>query len=51
MIISEIYKINYHMKAYKTKTEIKQLFESIGFQTVSIKEDSKKGWFCIIGIR
>lgn len=51
MIISEIYKINYHMKSYKTKTEIQQLFESIGFQTVNIIEDTKKGWMCITGIR
>ncbi|MFJ7952994.1 class I SAM-dependent methyltransferase [Lysinibacillus sp. NPDC096418] len=51
MIISEIYKINYHMKSYKTKTEIRQLFESTGFQTVEILEDTKKGWLYITGIR
>ncbi|MFJ7737399.1 class I SAM-dependent methyltransferase [Lysinibacillus sp. NPDC097287] len=51
IIISEIYKINYHMKSYKTKIEIQQLFENIGFQTVNIIEDTKKGWLCITGIR
>ncbi len=51
IIISEIYKINYHMEDYKTKTDIKQLFENIGFQKVDIKEDTKKGWLCIIGIK
>ena len=51
IIISELYKINYHMKVYKTKSEIKQLFESVGFQTVTIRENSQKGWLCITGIK
>ncbi|WP_285399432.1 class I SAM-dependent methyltransferase [Lysinibacillus sp. fls2-241-R2A-57] len=51
IIISEVYKINYHMKAYKTKPEIKQLFESVGFQTVTIRENTQKGWLCITGIK
>lgn len=51
IIISELYKINYHMKAYKTKSEIKQLFESVGFQTVTIQENTQKGWLCITGIK
>ncbi|MEG0450294.1 MAG: class I SAM-dependent methyltransferase [Lysinibacillus sp.] len=51
IIISEIYKINYHMEAYKCKTDIKQLFESIGFQKVHIQEDSKRGWICITGTK
>lgn len=42
MIMSEIYKINYHMKSYIKKTDIQQLFESIGFQMVNIEEDTKK---------
>jgi len=51
IIISELYKINYHMKAYKTKPEIKQLFESVGFQTVTIQENTQKGWLCITGLK
>ncbi|KOS60315.1 class I SAM-dependent methyltransferase [Lysinibacillus agricola] len=51
IIISELYKINYHMKAYKTKPEIKKLLESVGFQTVHIQENTQKGWLCITGIK
>lgn len=51
IIISELYKINYHMIAYKTKPEIKQLLESVGFQTVTIQENTQKGWLCITGVK
>ncbi|AVK85353.1 SAM-dependent methyltransferase [Lysinibacillus sp. B2A1] len=51
IIISELYKINYHMKAYKTKSEIEQLYESIGFQRIQIIENARKGCLCIIGIK
>ena len=51
MIVSEVYKINYHMKSYKTKTEIQQLIENIGFQTAQVVEDTKKGWIYITGIK
>ncbi|MFJ7733661.1 class I SAM-dependent methyltransferase [Lysinibacillus sp. NPDC097231] len=49
IIISELYKINYHMNAYKTKSEIKQLFESVGFQSIHMIEN--KGWLCITGTK
>ncbi|GIN84521.1 SAM-dependent methyltransferase [Heyndrickxia sporothermodurans] len=48
-IISEIYKINYHMESYKTPEELKQLFKSIGFQSVKFYEDTFKGWLCVEG--
>ncbi|WP_375200565.1 class I SAM-dependent methyltransferase [Bacillus sp. RS11] len=51
IIISKLYKINYHMKAYKTKLEIQQLFESVGFQSVTIQENTLKGWLCITGLK
>ena len=51
IILSEIYKINYHRQDYKTNKEIKQLLQSVGFQSVNIQEHTKKGWLCIIGIR
>lgn len=51
IIISELYKINYHMKAYKTKSEIEQLYESIGFQRIQIIENARKGCLCIIGVK
>ncbi len=51
IIISDIYKINYHMSDYKNEIEIKQLLENIGFKTVDIKEDTKKDWLCIIGVK
>lgn len=39
------------MSDYKTKMEIKQLLENIGFKEADIKENTKKGWLCIIGVK
>lgn len=47
VMISEIYKINYHMKKYTKNDEIDQLFRQSGFQTVNIHENNK--WRCYIG--
>jgi ubiquinone/menaquinone biosynthesis C-methylase UbiE len=47
VIISEIYKINYHMKQYTKNEEMEQLFRKSGFQTVNIHENNK--WRCYIG--
>lgn len=49
MIVAELYKINYHMKSFKTNEEIKQLFLKTGFQHVKIVENSKNKWLCVIG--
>lgn len=38
IIVAEKYKINYHMKKYKTETELKQLFKNIGFIQIKYKE-------------
>jgi ubiquinone/menaquinone biosynthesis C-methylase UbiE len=46
VIISEIYKINYHMKQYTKNEEIDQLFRKSGFQTVTIHENNK--WRCYV---
>lgn len=51
MIVAELYKINYHMNAYKNEEDMKQLFYRIGFNRVEIHENTKKGWICIIGIK
>ncbi|WP_375102556.1 class I SAM-dependent methyltransferase [Paenibacillus sp. RS8] len=47
VIISEVYKINYHMKQYTKNEEIDHLFRKAGFQTVNIHENSK--WKCYVG--
>lgn len=51
IIIAELYKMNYHMKAYQTPEATKQLLERIGFQTVYVTEKSSKGWLCITAIK
>ncbi|MDM5233313.1 class I SAM-dependent methyltransferase [Lysinibacillus pakistanensis] len=51
IIMSELYKIHYHMKAYKTTSEIEQLFESVGFQKIQIIQNARKGCLCIIGMK
>lgn len=47
VMISEIYKVNYHMKQYTKNEEIEQLFLDSGFQSVHIHENRK--WRCYIG--
>lgn len=48
-ILSEVYKIQYHMKKYKTKEEMKNLFKNTGFGSIHIHEHPSKKWICIIG--
>jgi len=50
-IFSEIYKINYHMKSYKSKEDMEKLFKKTGFQTVEFYENIHKGWLCVKGIK
>ncbi|SOC11106.1 methyltransferase family protein [Ureibacillus xyleni] len=50
-IISEIYKINYHMKVYKTNDEMKHLYKEVGFNTVEFYEHPNRKWICIKGIK
>ncbi|RJS59083.1 class I SAM-dependent methyltransferase [Bacillus sp. PK3_68] len=50
-IIAEIYKINYHMKTYKTKEDMEQLFKKTGFNTVEFYVNPNKKWICIKGTR
>jgi len=38
IIVAEKYKINYHMEKYKTKDELKDLFEEIGFKKIEYME-------------
>lgn len=49
IIISEIYKIDYHMKMYTRNEDVEQLFQHSGFQTVDIHENNK--WRCYIGVK
>lgn len=49
IIISEIYKIDYHMKKYTKNEDVEQLFQELGFQTVDIHENNK--WRCYIGVK
>ncbi|WP_459500803.1 class I SAM-dependent methyltransferase [Bacillus sp. C1] len=47
MIVAEIFKMNYHMKQYKTTKELVTLFKETGFQ--HIRHYEEKGCLCIIG--
>lgn len=47
IIISEIYKINYHMKKYTKNDEVVELFQASGFQNINIHENNK--WRCYVG--
>lgn len=47
VMISEINKINYHMKQYTKNEEIEQLFLDSGFHSIHIHENRK--WRCYIG--
>ena len=51
LIIAEKYKINYHMKFYKTKEEMGELFKKTGFVSIEFYENENKGWICIKGIK
>lgn len=51
LITAEIYKINYHMRNYKTKESLDKLFNKIGFEKVSFYESSNNKWICIKGIK
>ncbi|UED78503.1 class I SAM-dependent methyltransferase [Lysinibacillus sp. CD3-6] len=51
IIISELYKINYHREDYKTNKEIRQLFDHVGFQFVNIQEHKRNGWLYIMGTK
>lgn len=48
VMMSETYKINYHRKDYKTNGQLKQLLQSIGFQSIMIQEHARKGWISVI---
>ena len=50
-IIAELYKINYHMKVYKTKEEVVRLFQQSGFNTVEFYENQNKKCILIKGIK
>ncbi|WP_409369663.1 class I SAM-dependent methyltransferase [Lysinibacillus sp. 38-6] len=51
VIMSEIYKINYHRKDYQTNGQLKQLLKNIGFQSITIQEHARKGWISVIATK
>ncbi|MFJ7666350.1 class I SAM-dependent methyltransferase [Lysinibacillus sp. NPDC097195] len=51
IIMSELYKINYHRKDYKTNVQLKMLLQSIGFQSITIHEHTRKGWLSVIATK
>lgn len=48
-IVAEKYKINYHMKFFKTKEEMEHLLKSVGFQTITFYENNHANWLCVKG--
>ncbi|MGE7920810.1 class I SAM-dependent methyltransferase [Viridibacillus sp. NPDC093762] len=49
LIIAELYKINYHMKNFKTKEELEQLFIRTGFNSIKFYEQNNAKWLCVKG--
>ncbi|GGF69941.1 SAM-dependent methyltransferase [Paenibacillus albidus] len=49
IVVSEIYKINYHMTTHTTNEEMELLYRQAGFQSVQIHENTK--WRCYIGVK
>ncbi|MCR8856077.1 MULTISPECIES: class I SAM-dependent methyltransferase [Bacillus] len=47
MIVAETFKINYHMKNFKTTEELVTLFKETGFHHIKCYEE--KGCLCIVG--
>lgn len=48
-IVAETYKINYHMKSYKTNESLRILLTEVGFGNVAFYENRRKGWVCVRG--
>ena len=49
VITAEKFKINYHMEAYKTEEDMKELFRIIGFKDIKYTETNN--YMCIRGIK
>ncbi len=49
MIVSELYKMTYHMHEYKTVDELRLLFSNVGFKKIDVQ--TSNGWMCIVGIK
>lgn len=49
MVVSETYKMDYHMANYKTSRELYELLEKLKFKDLMLYEDN--GWMCLIGKR
>ncbi len=47
LLVAELYKINYHMKEYKTVETLKELFLRSGFSTVTVSQT--KTQLCMVG--
>lgn len=49
IIISELYKIQYHMNRYKDKDSMRKLFTAVGFPEVRIRENDR--WITVAGVK
>lgn len=49
LLVAEIYKINYHMTAYKTVEALKELFMNSGFSNINVFETDKN--VCFVGTK
>ncbi|RHW40183.1 class I SAM-dependent methyltransferase [Lysinibacillus yapensis] len=50
-IIAEAYKINYHMKNYKSKEDMERLLKKAGFNKVEFYASPNNKWICISGTK
>ena len=49
VLVSEIYKINYHMTKYKTMEELKELLLNSGFSNINVFETKQD--LCFVGTK
>lgn len=47
LLVAELYKINYHMTAYKSQEEMEALLRASGFASVTSRVHEGKRWLCI----
>lgn len=47
LLVAELYKINYHMTAYKSKEEMEELLRTTGFTRIISHVHEGKGWLCL----
>ena len=51
LLVAELYKIKYHMTAYKSKEEMEELLRTTGFTRITSHVHEGKGWLCMEAVK